>query len=106
MNQQPYPFAIVIRCVGAIVRKRRSRDIHPLIANMGGSHSVHGNLDCPQGTFNAAVARFLETGGASPEVVKMLGRWHGMYGQGFSSSESVIRMPCIVVSPNGLTYSR
>jgi Domain of unknown function (DUF3303) len=35
----------------------------------------------PQGTFNAAVARFLETG-------KMLGRWHGMDGKGFAISES------------------
>ena len=42
----------------------------------------------PQGTFNAAVARFLETGGAPPEGVKMLGRWHGMNGQGFAISES------------------
>ncbi len=38
----------------------------------------------PQGTFNAAVARFLETGGAPPEGVKMLGRWHGMDGKGFA----------------------
>jgi len=60
----------------------------------------------PQGTFNAAVARFLETGGAPPEGVKMLGRWHGMNGQGFAISESVIQRPCIVGSPNGLTYSR
>src|SRR5260370_1054334 len=106
MNQQTYPFAIVIRCVGAIVRKRRSRDIHPLIANMGDSHEVHSNLDCPQGTFNAAVARFLETGGARPEGVKMLGRWHGMNGQGFAFSESVIKRPCIVGSPKGLPYPR
>ena len=42
----------------------------------------------PQGTFNAAVARFLETGGAPPEGVKMLGRWHGMDGTGFAVSES------------------
>jgi hypothetical protein len=42
----------------------------------------------PQGTFNAAVARFLETGGAPPEGVKMLGRWHGMDGKGFAISES------------------
>src|SRR6516162_8824293 len=42
----------------------------------------------PQGTFNAAVARFLETGGAPLEGVKMLGRWHGMNGQGFAISES------------------
>jgi hypothetical protein len=42
----------------------------------------------PQGTFKAAVARFLETGGAPPEGVKMLGRWHGMDGKGFAVSES------------------
>jgi hypothetical protein len=42
----------------------------------------------PQGTFNAAVARFLETGGPPPEGVKILGRWHGMSGQGFAVSES------------------
>jgi hypothetical protein len=35
----------------------------------------------PQSTFNAAVARFLETGGAPPKGVTMLGRWHGMNGQ-------------------------
>jgi len=58
-----------------------------------------------QGTFNAAVARFLETGGAPPEGVKMLGRWHGMNGQGFAISESSDQKPCIVGSPNGLTYS-
>src|ERR1700736_690993 len=42
----------------------------------------------PQSSFNAAVARFLETGGAPPEGVKMLGRWHGMNGEGFAISES------------------
>jgi hypothetical protein len=42
----------------------------------------------PHGTFNAAVARFLETGGAPPPGVKLLGRWHGMSGQGFAISES------------------
>ena len=42
----------------------------------------------PQGSFNAAVKRFLETGGAPPAGVKMLGRWHGMNGQGFAVSES------------------
>ena len=42
----------------------------------------------PQGTFNAAVARFLETGGAPPPGVQMLGRWHGMNGAGFAISES------------------
>jgi hypothetical protein len=42
----------------------------------------------PQGTFNAAVARFLETGGAPPKGVELLGRWHGMSGQGFAVTES------------------
>ena len=42
----------------------------------------------PQGTFSAAVARFLETGGAPPKGVQLLGRWHGMNGQGFAISES------------------
>jgi hypothetical protein len=42
----------------------------------------------PQGTFSAAVARFLETGGAPPKGVEMLGRWHGMSGQGFAIAES------------------
>ncbi len=41
----------------------------------------------PQSTNNAIVARFLETGGAPPAGVKMLGRWHGMSGQGFCVSE-------------------
>jgi len=42
----------------------------------------------PQGTVNAAIKRFLETGGTPPEGVKMLGRWHGMNGEGFAISES------------------
>ena len=42
----------------------------------------------PQGTYSAAVARFLETGGALPKGVEQLGRWHGMSGQGFAIAES------------------
>ena len=42
----------------------------------------------PHGTFNATIARFLETGGAPPKGVTILGRWHGMSGQGFAVSES------------------
>jgi hypothetical protein len=34
----------------------------------------------------AAVTRFLETGGAPPKGVKMLGRWHGA-GIGFALAE-------------------
>ena len=42
----------------------------------------------PQGTYNAAIARFLEGGGAPPEGVNMIGRWHGMDGGGFAIAES------------------
>ena len=42
----------------------------------------------PPGSMNAAIKRFLETGGAPPEGVKMLGRWHGMNGRGFAISEA------------------
>jgi len=42
----------------------------------------------PSGTFKPAVARFLETGGAPPKGVTMLGRWHGMSGQGVAILES------------------
>ena len=42
----------------------------------------------PSASYNAAVARFLETGGAPPKGVEMLGRWHGMNGQGFAITES------------------
>ena len=42
----------------------------------------------PQSSFNAAVVRFLETGGAPPKGVTMLGRWHGMDGTGFAISET------------------
>ena len=40
------------------------------------------------GTFDAAVARFLTTGGMPPAGVKMLGRWHGMSGRGFAVVET------------------
>jgi len=46
------------------------------------------NWTLPQGTFNTATARFLETGGVAPNGVQMLGRWHGMSGQGFAIAES------------------
>jgi hypothetical protein len=42
----------------------------------------------PQGTYNAATSRFLETGGAPPAGVQLLGRWHGMSGQGVLIAES------------------
>jgi hypothetical protein len=42
----------------------------------------------PPSSIDAAIKKFLETGGAPPKGVKMLGRWHGMNGQGFAISES------------------
>src|SRR5258705_1209625 len=88
MRQQTHSLAIVIRSAGAIVRKRPSRDSYQIIANKETHMKFISAWSVPQGTFNAAVARFLETGGAPPEGVKMLGRWHGMDGQGFAISES------------------
>ena len=40
------------------------------------------------GFTNAAIARFLETGGAPPEGVRLIGRWHGANSQGFAVSEA------------------
>jgi hypothetical protein len=42
----------------------------------------------PPSTIEAAIKKFLETGGVPPAGVKMLGRWHGMNGQGFAIFES------------------
>jgi len=42
----------------------------------------------PQATFPAAVKRFLETGGAPPANVKMIGRWHGTSMNGFAIAET------------------
>ena len=42
----------------------------------------------PHGTYHPAVKRFLETGGAPPKGVTLLGRWHGMSGQGVAILES------------------
>ena len=42
----------------------------------------------PPGLTDAAIKQFLETGGAPPAGVKMLGRWLGMNGEGFAVSES------------------
>jgi len=42
----------------------------------------------PQGTFNAAVSRFLQSGGAPPATLKLIGRWHGMNGRGFAVVET------------------
>jgi hypothetical protein len=41
-----------------------------------------------QATYNATLARFLETGAAPPQGVRLIGRWHGMSGQGFAVAES------------------
>jgi len=38
----------------------------------------------PQDTLRPAVARFLKTGGMPPAGVKMVGRWHGMSGNGWA----------------------
>jgi hypothetical protein len=40
------------------------------------------------GTFQAAVDRFLKTGGLPPAPAKMLGRWHGLGSQGFTLVQS------------------
>jgi hypothetical protein len=40
------------------------------------------------GAYNATIARFLEGGGAPPDGVKMIGRWHGANGMGVVISES------------------
>ena len=42
----------------------------------------------PQGTFRAAVARFLQAGGMPPAGVKLIGRWHGMSGAGCAVVET------------------
>lgn len=42
----------------------------------------------PQATYNEAIARFLKGGGAPPEGVTMLGRWHGMSGGGFAIAQT------------------
>ena len=36
----------------------------------------------PQGTYRAAMARFLKAGGMPPAGVTLVGRWHGMSGKG------------------------
>ena len=41
----------------------------------------------PPSSFQSAVARFLQTGGAPPSGVELLGRWHGMNGTGFAIAE-------------------
>lgn len=42
----------------------------------------------PKGSVVAAEARFLQTGGAPPAGVKMIGRWHGMSGGGVLIAET------------------
>lgn len=42
----------------------------------------------PQATYNAATARFLQTGAMPPAGVTLLGRWHGMSGAGFGIVET------------------
>lgn len=40
------------------------------------------------GTFQAAVDRFLKTGGMPPAPAKLLGRWHGLGSHGFALVQS------------------
>jgi len=42
----------------------------------------------PKASVVGAEARFLQTGGAPPAGVKMLGRWHGMSGGGVLIAET------------------
>ena len=42
----------------------------------------------PQSTFRPAIARFLKAGGLPPSGVRLIGRWHGMSGKGFSVVET------------------
>ena len=42
----------------------------------------------PKRSVAEAEARFLETGGAPPAGVKMIGRWHGMSGGGLAIAEA------------------
>ena len=42
----------------------------------------------PKTSVAAAEARFLQTGGAPPAGVKMIGRWHGMSGGGVMIAET------------------
>ena len=56
-------------------------------STLGRIYEYISSWSVPQALFNAAVARFLEAGGAPPKGVAMLGRWHGMDGTGFAISE-------------------
>jgi hypothetical protein len=42
----------------------------------------------PQATYRAAANRFLKAGGLPPAGVKMIGRWHGMSGNGVAIVEA------------------
>jgi hypothetical protein len=42
----------------------------------------------PKANADAGRSRFLQTGGAPPAGVKMIGRWHGMNGGGFAVAET------------------
>ena len=42
----------------------------------------------PKGSVVDAEKRFLKTGGAPPDGVRMIGRWHGMSGGGVLIAES------------------
>ena len=46
------------------------------------------NYSVPKASVVDAEQRFLKTGGAPPEGVKMIGRWHGMSGGGVLIAET------------------
>ena len=49
------------------------------------------------GSYKEVISRFLKTGGVVPDGSTLLGRWHGMNGQGFAivkaeDSKSIFRL--------------
>jgi hypothetical protein len=42
----------------------------------------------PQATYHGASEKFTKTGGMPPAGVKLIGRWHGMSGNGFAVVET------------------
>jgi hypothetical protein len=47
---------------------------------------VHWTFD--PAAYPAIVSRFLESGGAPPRTVQLIGRWHGLSGDGFAVVET------------------
>src|SRR6267378_7027915 len=90
MRQQAHPCAIVIRCAGAIVRKRSSRDSYQIIANKGDSHEVHQYLECTSRHFQCSSRTLPRNRWRTARGRQDVGAlaWHGMDGKGFAISES------------------